>query len=91
MKKWADDANLGVVVSVRGSVVDVRFNQQLPPIHSLLYAGDDGEIVPPACCGVPIDQKFGDASVRRAVGYPGDQLDQNILLPFGPHLDALDQ
>lgn len=45
MKKWVDDVNLGVVVSVRGSVVDVRFNQQLPPIHALLHAGDDAEIV----------------------------------------------
>ena len=45
MKTWASDSNLGMVVSVRGSVVEVRFNQQLPPIHSLLHAGDDGEIV----------------------------------------------
>jgi F-type H+-transporting ATPase subunit beta len=44
MKRCVGDANLGVVVSVRGSVVDVRFDQQLPPIHSLLRAGDDGEI-----------------------------------------------
>ncbi|MFT6927006.1 MAG: F-type H+-transporting ATPase subunit beta [Psychromonas sp.] len=28
--------NIGVVVSVRGSVVDVRFSEYLPPIHSLL-------------------------------------------------------
>jgi F-type H+-transporting ATPase subunit beta len=30
--------NLGVVVSVRGSVVDIRFDTQLPPIYSLLRA-----------------------------------------------------
>ena len=30
--------NLGVVVSVRGSVVDIRFNAHLPPITSLLHA-----------------------------------------------------
>jgi F-type H+-transporting ATPase subunit beta len=45
MKRAAENANLGVVVSVRGSVVDVRFDQQLPPIHSLLHAGDADEIV----------------------------------------------
>jgi F-type H+-transporting ATPase subunit beta len=36
--------NKGVVVSVRGSVVDVRFEHKLPPIHSMLHAGNDGEI-----------------------------------------------
>ena len=32
-------ANSGVVVSVRGSVVDIRFDEHLPPIYSLLRAG----------------------------------------------------
>ncbi|MDX9884604.1 F0F1 ATP synthase subunit beta [Thauera sp.] len=35
----------GVVVMVRGSVVDVRFNGKLPDIHSMLRAGDDGGVV----------------------------------------------
>ena len=35
--------NQGEVVSVRGSVVDVRFDAHLPPIYSLLHA-KDGEI-----------------------------------------------
>ncbi len=38
-------SNHGVVVSVRGSVVDVRFDAQLPPIYSLLRAGTKNEIV----------------------------------------------
>jgi F-type H+-transporting ATPase subunit beta len=38
-------ANLGVVVAVRGSVVDVRFSEQLPPIFSVLRAGDQQHIV----------------------------------------------
>ncbi|MDZ4863471.1 MAG: hypothetical protein SGJ01_08500, partial [Gemmatimonadota bacterium] len=38
-------ANVGVVVSVRGSVVDVRFEQHLPPIYSVLRAGEGGRIV----------------------------------------------
>ena len=33
-----DAQNLGKVVSVRGSVVDIRFDKLLPPIHSLLWA-----------------------------------------------------
>ena len=39
------EANLGQVVSVRGSVVDVRFPEQLPAINNLLRAGKDGNIV----------------------------------------------
>jgi F-type H+-transporting ATPase subunit beta len=37
-------ANTGRVVAVRGSVVDVRFDARLPPIHTLLHA-DQGRIV----------------------------------------------
>jgi F-type H+-transporting ATPase subunit beta len=38
-------ANRGEVVSVRGSVVDVRFDTHLPAIYSLLRAGGHQEIV----------------------------------------------
>jgi F-type H+-transporting ATPase subunit beta len=37
--------NLGTVVSVRGSVVDVVFDDLLPPIYSVLRAGDERESV----------------------------------------------
>jgi len=40
-----EEPNRGEVVSVRGSVVEVRFADRLPPIYSLLRAGRDGEIV----------------------------------------------
>jgi F-type H+-transporting ATPase subunit beta len=36
--------NLGQVVAVRGSVVDVRFADRLPPIFTLLRAGQDHQI-----------------------------------------------
>ena len=36
--------NVGTVVSVRGSVVDIRFNKHLPPIYTLLRAGIEGQI-----------------------------------------------
>jgi len=35
----------GVVSSVRGSVVDVRFDDHLPPVYSVLRAGEGGRIV----------------------------------------------
>jgi F-type H+-transporting ATPase subunit beta len=37
-------SNLGTIVSVRGSVVDVQFEKLLPPIHSILKA-DEGRVV----------------------------------------------
>ena len=37
--------NTGVVVAVRGSVVDVRFDTRLPAVHSVLRVGKDSEIV----------------------------------------------
>ena len=44
MNIQASAANLGVIVSVRGSVVDVRFDNYLPPIYSMLHAGKDGRV-----------------------------------------------
>ena len=38
-------ANLGVVVLVRGSVVDVRFDDHLPAIHSVISTGNGGRII----------------------------------------------
>ncbi len=38
-------SNVGVVVWVRRSVVDIRFDVDVPPIHSVLRAGDEGRIV----------------------------------------------
>lgn len=38
-------ANRGAISAVRGSVVDVRFDERLPPIYSVLRAGDEGRIV----------------------------------------------
>jgi F-type H+-transporting ATPase subunit beta len=35
----------GSVVSVRGSVVDIRFDHSLPPVYSLLRAGADGQVI----------------------------------------------
>ena len=45
MANNARSSNSGVVISVRGSVVDMRFDAQLPPIYSLLRAGEKNQIV----------------------------------------------
>ena len=44
MNNKTGSPNLGAVVSVRGSVVDVRFDVSLPPIYTLLRTGLNGEI-----------------------------------------------
>jgi F-type H+-transporting ATPase subunit beta len=38
-------ARMGTIVSVRGSIVDVQFDTSLPPINSLLRAGEDAGVV----------------------------------------------
>src|SRR5580692_1766740 len=45
MDNKPSSSNSGVVVSVRGSVVDIRFDQHLPPIYAVLRAGEGGRIV----------------------------------------------
>ena len=45
MKSIASPSNLGAVVSVRGGVVDIRFDKRLPPVYTVLHAGSDGQIV----------------------------------------------
>jgi F-type H+/Na+-transporting ATPase subunit beta len=45
MEDKPNPTNLGVVVAVRGSVVDIRFDGHLPPIYSVLRAGGKGRIV----------------------------------------------
>jgi F-type H+-transporting ATPase subunit beta len=45
METKASSTNLGAVASVRGSVVEVRFDGPLPPIYSVLRAGADNKII----------------------------------------------
>jgi len=40
-----ETVNCGVVASVRGSVVDVRFESRLPPIYTILHAGPEGKVI----------------------------------------------
>ncbi len=45
MDKTVRKSNSGIVASVRGSVVDITFDEHLPAIYSVLRAGDRGRIV----------------------------------------------
>src|SRR5271155_4985265 len=42
--RGTEHSNCGVVTSVRGSVVDVHFEDRLPPIYSLLRAGKESRV-----------------------------------------------
>ena len=45
LSKPAAISNQGTILSVRGGVVDVRFDRCLPPIFTMLRAGAQGQIV----------------------------------------------
>ncbi len=40
-----NQVNLGKVLAVRGSVIDIYFPEELPKIHSVLTTGDDDKII----------------------------------------------
>jgi F-type H+-transporting ATPase subunit beta len=44
MEDESSPLNLGTVVSVRGSIVDVFFEKYLPPVYTLLRAGKESQI-----------------------------------------------
>ncbi|MEI9991643.1 MAG: F0F1 ATP synthase subunit beta [Rhizomicrobium sp.] len=44
MQDKSKSTNVGAVISVRGSVVDVRFDEHLPPVYSMLRAGTEKQI-----------------------------------------------
>jgi len=44
MEKKIAPLNIGTIVSVHGGVVDIRFEDSLPPISGLLHAGPEGRV-----------------------------------------------
>ncbi len=43
-KKTNENVSLGKIVSVRGSVVDIWFEKNIPPIYTLIHSGIENEI-----------------------------------------------
>lgn len=37
--------NVGIVTSIRGSIIDIEFNENLPPIYSVIRTGNEMEII----------------------------------------------
>lgn len=86
MRFEKDGNNQGVVVSVRGSVVDVRFESKLPAIYSLLHT-DDGKI------SIEVLKQLDEHLVRGialtptgglARGAPVEDTGEPLMAPVGP-------
>lgn len=104
MEGTAEKSASGVVVSVRGSVVDASFKSGLPPIHGEVRAGEDGGVVVEVLThldsttvrGVSLTPTRGLFRGDRAVytGHPlmvpvGDGLLGRVLNVFGDTIDRL--
>jgi F-type H+/Na+-transporting ATPase subunit beta len=79
----------GTVVSVRGSVVDVRFEQQLPPIYALLYAGAHNAVVIEVLAQIDAHRVRGIALTPTqglARGMPVTNTGGPLKAPVGNHI-----
>jgi F-type H+/Na+-transporting ATPase subunit beta len=81
--------NAGAVVSVRGSVVDVRFSQHAPDIYSVLRAGADGQIVIEVMAQLDAHRVRGIAMTPTqglARGMPVADTGGPLQVPVGPKI-----
>ena len=78
----------GVIVAIHGSVVDVRFSDLLPPIHTLLFCLDLPDII------LEVLTQLDQQQVRTIAMTPTDGLARNMRIshqhktleaPIGPH------
>ena len=60
-------ASAGDIVSIAGSVVDVRFARELPPVHQKLVAGENDQAIAPEEAD-RVAEKIGHAQVQRLPG-----------------------
>ena len=78
--------NAGVVVSVRGSIVDLRFDERLPAIYSVLRAGTDGRIVIEVLAQTGVHHVRGIALTSTqglARGMPVEDTGEPLKIPVG--------
>jgi F-type H+-transporting ATPase subunit beta len=79
--------NIGSVVSVRGSVVEARFEHRLPPIHGLLRAGEEGRVLIEVLAQSGVDRVRGIALTPTqglARASPINDSGGPLLAPVGP-------
>src|SRR5690554_863627 len=58
MNNGVSAKSVGLVVATRGSVVDIRFEEDLPPIHAVVRTGEDLEVV------LEVQMQLDDKNVR---------------------------
>ena len=78
--------NTGVVVAVRGSIVDLRFDTRLPAIYSVLRAGPDGRIIIEVLAQTDAHRVRGIALTSTqglARGMPVEDTGQPLRIPVG--------
>ncbi len=66
--------NYGKIISVRGSVVDVRFENNLPPIYTLLHTGKDNQV------SIEVLAQLDDKSVRGIALNPTQGLARGMIV-----------
>lgn len=83
------DRNTGAVLAVRGSIVDVRFDEQLPKVYSQLRTGRDGDVA------LEVVSQIDDKSVRCIALTPTEGLarqspvtdtQSTLMVPVGKEL-----
>ena len=87
IRSAASNSASGAVVSVRGSVVDIRFNGPVPPIHTLLRAGSDGAVAIEVLAHLDVQRVRGIALTPTqglARGMPVRDTGAPLQAPVGP-------
>ncbi|MEO9061782.1 MAG: hypothetical protein ABI270_07040 [Nitrosospira sp.] len=64
----------GSAVSGRGGIVDIRFENRVPPMHTLLRAGEEGKIV------IEVLSRLDTHNVRGIALTPTQGLARRILI-----------
>ncbi len=85
MTTLPDQLNLGTVASVRGSVVDIKFDSRLPAIYSLLHA-ENGKIVIEVLAQLDAQHVRGIALTPTqglARGAPVEDSGDTLMAPIG--------
>ena len=89
IKNKTNSFNGGTVISVRGGVVDVRFDQCLPPIYTVLRAGAHSEIVVEVMAQLDASRVRGIALTPTqglARGMPVEDTGGPLLVPVGKNI-----
>jgi F-type H+-transporting ATPase subunit beta len=82
-------ANTGVVLSVRGSVVDMHFARHSPPIYNVVHSGTAGEVVIEVLAQLDAHRVRGIALTRTqglARGMPAEDTGAPLRAPVGKNI-----